>query len=463
MAKETRPILPLLLEKKPVELVKPSKHIPSEILSLSTLDNDCYNEEMCATIHVYKANEKNQNDPVLLLRKALSEFLVYYYPLSGKLMRRESDRKLQIAFLGEGVPFEAATASLDLSSLNYMEYVDEQIALRLVPEIEIDYESNVCYHPLALQVTKFACGGFTMGIALTHVVCDGFGAAQVIRALTDLAAGKSEPSVIPVWQRELLVGKIDNEPAKVHGSHIAGLLATSPYFPTTDMVTEIINIPAANIKRLKDSLMRESEFLKENFTTYEVLSSCMWKARSRALKLNPDGFTVLGTAVSFRHVIDPPLPQGFYGNAYVDVYIELTVRELEEASISDIAQRVKESKKTAYDKAYREEELKNMERLMRDDVKFEGERDGILLLSDWRNTGLFESTDFGWNEPVNLVPLTERRSAEHTWLIMRPPKLDPSMEGGVRVIITMPRDAIVEFKQEMDSMIMNKLYLGDTN
>ncbi|CAN6880307.1 unnamed protein product [Brassica oleracea var. botrytis] len=452
----TKPILPLLLEKKPLELIKPSKYTPCETLSLSTLDNDLFNEVMYATIYVFKANEKNQNDPVPLLRKALSELLVYYYPLSGKLMRRESDRKLQLVFWGEGVPFEVATAALNLSSLNYIENLDDQIALRLVPDIEIDYDSNVSYHPLALQVTKFACGGFTIGTALTHAVCDGFGVAQIIHALTELAAGKSEPTVKPVWQRERLDGKFDNESAKVPGGHITSLLATSPYIPTSDMVTDIINIQAVNIKRLKDSLMRECEFPKEGFTTYEILSSCIWKARSRALKLNPDGITVLGVAVGIRHVLDPPLPQGFYGNAYVDVYIELTVRELQEASISDIANHVKKAKKTAYDKGYLEEELNNTERLIRDDKKFEGVSDGLLFLTDWRNIGWFGSMDFGWNEPVNLRPLTEQKSAVHIGMILRPSQLDPSMEGGVKVIMTLPRVAMVDFKREMDAL--NKLY-----
>ncbi|KAF8093771.1 hypothetical protein N665_0378s0001 [Sinapis alba] len=456
MANQTKPILPLLLEKKPLELIKPSKHIPCETLSLSTLDNDLFNEVMYATIYVFKANEKNQNDPVPLLRKALSELLVYYYPLSGKLMRRESDRKLQLVFWREGVPFQVATASLNLSSLNYIENLDDQVALRLVPEIEIDYDSNVSYHPLALQVTKFSCGGFTIGTALTHAVCDGFGVAQIIHALTELAAGKSEPTVKPVWQRERLVGQFDYEHAKVPGGHITSLLATSPYIPTSDMVTETISIQARNINRLKDSLMRESEYPKDGFTTYEVLSSCIWKARSRALKLNLDGITVLGVAVGIRHVLDPPLPKGFYGNAYVDVYIELTVRELQEASISDIAKHVKKAKKTAYDKGYLEEELKNTERLMRDDVKFEGASDGLLFLTDWRNIGWFGSMDFGWNEPVNLRPLTEQKSAVHIGMILKPSQLDPSMEGGVKVIMTLPRVAMVDFKREMNAL--NKLY-----
>ncbi|KAL1206581.1 Spermidine coumaroyl-CoA acyltransferase [Cardamine amara subsp. amara] len=461
MTYKTKLSLPLVLEKKPVEFVRPSKHTPCEILSLSTLDNDFLNEVMYATIYVFKANEKNRNDPVSLLRKAFSDLLVYYYPLSGKLTRRESDRKLQLVCRGEGVQFEVATTSLDLSSLNYIENLDDQVALQLVPEIEIAYNTNVSYQPLALQVTKFSCGGFTIGTALMHAVCDGFGVAQIIHALTELAGGKSEPSVIPVWQRERLVGKVDNEPAKVPGGNVASLLVTSPYIPSNDMVTETINIQPGTIKKLKDYLMRECNFPKECFTTYEVISSCIWKLRSRALKLNPDGITVLGVAVGIRHILDAPLPQGYYGNAYIDVYVELTVRELEEASISDIAKNVKKAKKTAYDKGYLKEELNNTERLMRENVKFEGVSDGLLVLTDWRNIGWFGSMDFGWNEPVNLRPLSQKESAAHMGMILRPSKLDASMEGGVKVIMTLPRDAMVEFKKEMDAM--NKLYYGDNN
>lgn len=153
MSNQTTRNLPLLLEMKQTELVTPSKHTPREVLSLSTLDSDVLNEDMYATIYVYKGNERNKNDPVTLLRKALSELLVYYYPLSGKLVRGESGRKPQLVCQGEGVPFAVATASLDLISLDYLEKLDDEVALRLVPEIEIDYDTDFCYHPLALQVS----------------------------------------------------------------------------------------------------------------------------------------------------------------------------------------------------------------------------------------------------------------------------------------------------------------------
>lgn len=89
MTNQTNSSLPLLLEKKSIELVKPSKHTPSGTLSFSSLDNNPLDEVRHASVYVFEANEKNQNDPVSLLRKALSELLVYYYPLSGRLLRQK--------------------------------------------------------------------------------------------------------------------------------------------------------------------------------------------------------------------------------------------------------------------------------------------------------------------------------------------------------------------------------------
>nr|VDD00808.1 unnamed protein product [Brassica oleracea]VDD00810.1 unnamed protein product [Brassica oleracea] len=450
MANETKPKpTTLLLEKKPTEFVKPSKKTPWKTLFLSTLDNDPLNEVMYGALYVFKANEKNHNDPVSLLRKALSELLVYYYPLSSKMSRRRSDRKLQLTYYSEGVPFVIATATCNLATLNYIENIDEEIALRLVPEVELNYQYEISYHPLTLQVTKFPCGGFTIGVALSHAVSDGFSFAMIMHALTELAGGKSKPSVMPVWERERLVRGIDNKPARVPGSNSDGLLATSPYMPTDFMVTETINIRPENIKKLRDTLVREDEFLnKEGVTTFEVLSAYIWKSRCRALNLNLDGITVLGFAVGIRHVLDPPVPRGYYGNSYMDVYIELTVRELDESSISDIVKLVKRTKKSAYDKKNVEEELRNIERLIKEDAKFEGLSDSLLFLTDMRNIGYFESVDFGWKEPVHVRPLTPE-SAKNLGMILRPSKVDPSMEGGVKVMMTLPRDAMVNFKQEM--------------
>lgn len=201
---------------------------------------------------------------------------------------------------------------------------------------------------------------------------------------------------------------------------------------------------------LKDTLVRECEFPNESFTTYEILSACIWKARSRALNLELDRITVLGIVVGFRHVLDPPLSEGYYGNSIIDVYIELTARELHESSISDIVKLVKRAKKKAYDKRYIEEELRNTERMIKEDVKFDEVIDGLLFMTDMRNIRSFGSMDFDWNEPVNMRGLMFQESAQNLGMILGPSKL---YEGGVRVVMTLPKDAMVKFKQELDAMM----------
>lgn len=157
MTNQTNPSLPLLLKKQSIELVKPSKHTPSGTLSLSSLDNNPLGEDRHAVIYVFEANEKNQNDPVSLLREALSKLLVYYYPLSGRLVRRKSDRKFQLVCNGEGVPLAVATAAPHLPTLNFIENFVDEVALRLVPEIELNSENEIGDHPLAMQVLLKIC------------------------------------------------------------------------------------------------------------------------------------------------------------------------------------------------------------------------------------------------------------------------------------------------------------------
>ncbi|ESQ54204.1 hypothetical protein EUTSA_v10027544mg, partial [Eutrema salsugineum] len=254
----------------------------------------------------------------------------------------------------------------------------------------------------------------------------------------------SEPTVVPVWQRERLVMKI--EPGAGAGSR-SSLLTTLPYMPSNDLVKNHL------INNKNATLVRECEFEKESYTTYEILSACLWKSRSRALNLDLDKITVLGIIVGIRHVLDPPLSEGYYGNSIIDVYIELTTRELYEASISDIVKLVKRAKKKAYDRRYVEEVLRNTERMIKEDVKFGDVIDGSLFMTDMRNVGFFGSMDFGWNEPVNLRGLMFEESAKNMGMILRPSKLGLAMEGGVRVVMTLPRDAMVKSKQEMDDMM----------
>lgn len=198
---------PLVVEKSEVVLVKPSKPTPDVSLSLSTLDNNPMLENIVQTICVFApkpyVEDQPNHDLAYLLQHALSHALVYYYPFAGKLHRKPDDNRLQLSCKpGDGVPFIRATAACTLSSLDHVDSAGDE-AYQLVPCYE-PVKGCEGYDPLALQVTKFACGGITIGMSHSHSVADGVGAAQFFRAIIELATGKTQPSVIPVWKRERL-------------------------------------------------------------------------------------------------------------------------------------------------------------------------------------------------------------------------------------------------------------------
>lgn len=454
------------VDKKDVILVKPFKPTPSQILSLSTSDNIRDLELICHSVFVYQANPADDEvakpqlkDPAFIIEEALSKVLVYYYPLAGKLKRQKTDGKLRITCNADddGVPLLVATADCPLSILNYLDGVDVQTAKHFAFDFPSDEsDDNIGYPPLALQVTKFLCGGFTIAFSLSHSVCDGFGASQFFRALAEFASGKTEPSVIPVWEREKLVAKpIQQIPPFMVPKDS---LATSPYLPTTDIVHDCFYLTADNIKRLKMKLMNESTkdeyFVKESVTSLEVIAANIWRARFRALKLNPDGSTVFHMAVGIRHNINPPLPQGYYGNAFTSAITAITGKDLIEGSLGKAVKQIKESKKLAFNNDYIWEMMSISEKLNEmNKSEGEGANGANMVLTDWRQLGLLNDVDFGWKGAVNMIPVPWKMFGTVDLVLLLPPcKLDKSMKGGVRVLVFLPTAAIAKFREEMEAL-----------
>ncbi|KAK3022960.1 hypothetical protein RJ639_046778 [Escallonia herrerae] len=119
-----------------------------------------------------------------------------------------------------------------------------------------------------------------------------------------------------------------------------GSLATSPFLPTTNLLHECVNVHANNIKRLKTTLQREAgnEVPNESctFTTLEILGAYVWRSRFIALKHNSDGKTAFCLAMGIRHLLNPPLPAGYYGNAFMSANAVLTGRDLNEWPLSRV-------------------------------------------------------------------------------------------------------------------------------
>ncbi|KAL1196860.1 Spermidine sinapoyl-CoA acyltransferase [Cardamine amara subsp. amara] len=433
---------PLVVKKSQVVIVKPSKATPDVSLSLSTLDNDPYIERHAKTIYVYAPPSPNDvhHDPASLFQKALSDVIVYYYPLAGVLHRRSHDDRLELTCTpADGVPFVKATVDCTLSSLNYLEGMDSGALDQLVHcDLAVTSGGSI---PLALQITLFACGGFTLGTALSHSLCDGFGASQFFKALTELAAGKTQPSIIPVWDRHCLTlkdfkGQVEEEqaPKLVDFVEACSSAATSPYTPSNDMVCEIFNVTSEEITQLKKKVTEE-------VTTLEILAAYVWRARCRALKLSPDGTTLFGMTVGIRRIMDPPLREGYYGNAFVKANVAMKAGELSESPLSHIVKLIKEAKRAALDKKYVYEELKDTERTLKMKIACQGGNGAFTLITDWRQLGMLDEVDFGYGGTKNIIPLMPTFLSDICIFM-------PRKQGGVRVLVTFPKPAMDNLKEQ---------------
>ncbi|XP_058782090.1 spermidine coumaroyl-CoA acyltransferase-like [Vicia villosa] len=447
----------LKLEPKDIVLVKPSKPTPSPTLSLSTLDNKDFNNNLCQTVHVYQSS--TTNDSPRLFKQALSHALVYYYPYAGRIMKHVNDEKFRVVFSANseefGVPFLEANASCTLSSLNYLDNTDTEFAKDLV------FDPQDKSFPLVFMVTKFRCGGFTIGMGVSHVICDGFGASQLFKAIIELANGKSEPSLKPVWEREILVGPIVTKQKASQCFMNKEPTSFSPLLlkPNTVVKQYCFKIEKKVIEKLKMRLINESQERFESVTTFESLGAYVWRARARALKLDNKGKTVLTMLVSMRrNMEDICLPEGYYGNSTVDAKVVLKASELKEKPLHEIVKLMKKMKNDAFTTDFVKNAIKtSLERNEEEEDYSIGLASGeVMVLTMWKHLGFQESINFGGNEGVDMViaPRNLFASAD-TCIFTSPNKLDDhdqAMKGGVRIFISLPVDAFEEFKKEIEAL-----------
>ncbi|CAN6374786.1 unnamed protein product [Urochloa humidicola] len=217
-------------------LVGPSKPTPRETKRLSDTDDQETLRSHVPFVFFYRggvhAHADGRDDPASVIRRALGEALVPYYPLAGRLREVEA-RKLVVDCTGEGVMFVEADADVRLAEL-------EAAGLRppfpCMDQLLSDVEGSdgVLGCPLLLiQVTRLLCGGFVFALRLNHAMCDATGIAQFISVMAELARGLPVPTIAPPWSRELLDARNPPRPSFPHPEFDA----VPPPPPPGDMVT----------------------------------------------------------------------------------------------------------------------------------------------------------------------------------------------------------------------------------
>ncbi|KAL2521949.1 HXXXD-type acyl-transferase family protein [Forsythia ovata] len=426
------------------ELVRPAKPTPREYKLLSDIDDQEGLRFQIPVIQFYRHDPSLMaagKDPVNVIREALAKTLVFYYPFAGRL-REGSGRKLMVDCTGEGVMFIEADAEVSLR-----EFGDAlQPPFPCLEELLYDVpgSSGVLNCPLLLiQVTRLKCGGFIFALRLNHTMCDAAGLVQFMDAVGEIARGAPAPSVLPVWQRELLNARQLPHISCKHHEYEQVPDTKGTIIPLDDMVHKSFFFGSKEVNSLRKLVPPELH----NCSTFELLTACLWRCRTIAISPDPEEEMRILCIVNARNRFNPPLPVGYYGNAFA---FPVAISTAENLCKNPLGYALELVTKTKSDVTM--EYMKSLADLMviRGRPHFTVVRS--YLVSDVTRAG-FGEVDFGWGKAAYGGPAKGGVGAIPGVASFYIPFRNKKGENGIVVPICLPALAMERFVEELESMI----------
>ncbi|KAF5198839.1 Benzyl alcohol o-benzoyltransferase [Thalictrum thalictroides] len=306
---------------------------------------------------------------------------------------------------------------------------------------DVPGSSGIVNCPLLLiQVTRLLCGGFTVAIRFNHTMCDGPGFIQFLTAVSEIACGVCVPSIRPIWKRELLSAR--NPPQVSCEHHIYQELPDSKGTPLLD---DMVQAQSSFFFGPEDIAVLRSQVPPHlrKCSRFEIISACLWRCRTMALSLNPNDEVRLACIVNSRTILNPPLPVGFYGNAFGFPVARSTAGKLCQNPLGYALELVKKAKADGT-----EEFMRSTADLLVEKGRLQYVVERTYIISDVTRLG-FTDIDFGWGKPVFSGP-TGAMPLEASIFV---PLQNKKGENGIVATINLPTPFMVKLFREIEEMI----------
>ncbi|XP_020157389.3 acyl transferase 1 [Aegilops tauschii subsp. strangulata] len=440
------------------ELLPPARTTPRETKALSDLDDQRTLRYYETVIGFFRSNDLagRPDDPVKAIRAALREGLVYYYPIAGRL-REDGAGRLVVDCTAEGVVFVEAYVDARLEEFGEPLLPPYPCVEELLCHVG-DTRAVVGKPLLFMQVTRLKCGGFVLGFHICHNLADGFGMAQFIKAVSDIARGEAAPTILPVWERELLTSRgllppvnrlypVHQPPVNGSGSAARDMMLS---VPPESMVAKYFLFGPREVSALRDRI--PAGHPARSATIFELVTAVMWRCRTVALGYEPGQRVRLMTTMNARGRWNnhTPIPWGYYGNAHVSPIAEVVVGELRGQPLADTVELVRETKRGMTKE--RMESMVEAVALLREWPP--STMDRIYEVSDVRWMAV-NVLDFGWADLAGGgIPLagdlTSKLGSDHMWC--------RNENGEVSTVVSMllPRAAMDRFTEEIAVWLSHK-------
>ncbi|RHN47483.1 putative shikimate O-hydroxycinnamoyltransferase [Medicago truncatula] len=408
-------------------IVIPSKPTPNP--KLFSLCEQIKLRTHAPLLYVFKPhNHKNTSTFLETLKKSLSQALVAYYPLAGRLSLIKGGR-WEIHCNAKGALLLEAKCE-ELTNLNQLgDFVPTNLVSQLIPNI--NYNLPIEDIPLlAVQLTRFNCGGFTLGVALCRAATDGTATMCFMNAWAKLARGENlDPSEFPCHDRTMLNSRKLTHSSSLHRHHHE--FDTPPIQVDHDLGnTREVSVAIVKLTREQVSILKKNVNSRVNFqptskdvpktkpySTFEVIAGYLWRCVSKARCMeNNDQPTRLSTLVNCRNRLKPPLPSGYAGNAAfptvtpIRSFNDLTCKPLGDAveDVHKALERVTEEYvMSALDYIDREKDMDllryNFHYPAKSVCKGQYKGNPNIFVVSWMNFS-YKDADFGLGEPVYFGP-----------------------------------------------------------
>ncbi|XP_060210349.1 stemmadenine O-acetyltransferase-like [Lycium barbarum] len=338
----------------------------------------------------YDSTTKFSNDH---LKKSLSKTLTYIYPLAG----RKID-EFTIECNDEGVDFlEANVSNITLS--NIVNDPKIETLCQLLPCHVLDRSIRQSDQVLLrVQLTKFPCGGISIGVCVSHLVAD----------------ASSLGTFVKTW------AKMNQEnDQECNGIDTGFIVDVTGIFPPTDLGNNpwLTLIPTEEELPLKISMKRfifdnsklatliQSCPVEERYATrFEALSAFLWSSIIPTWKDKKSDIKVyiLLISINLRNRMNPNLPTNSIGNL---VYPTMAKWEVEEGEIDykKLVEKVQESIRKVDDsyitRVHEKNEYINYSNSILELAITRGNEVGFAGCISWCKIPFYEA-DFGWGKPT---------------------------------------------------------------
>ncbi|KAK1606395.1 hypothetical protein QYE76_030068 [Lolium multiflorum] len=368
----------VMISKSPAVVVKASEPVMAAgDIKLSPYDMWFVNDP----VTVFLVFEHPIREPVETIKRGLSQALVHYYPVAGRLAVGATAGELVINCTANGVSFVAASANCALKD------VQDLSDPSLKEELAVFYPAanGLCRSsdPLVLmQVTVFSCGGFVLGLTLNHAVADGVGMAQFLQAIGELSRGLPSPSVVPIRQDDSLI----LIPPPVFTKFLQYMGSIQP----SQMAVLNIAVKSSLISHIKEKYASMNP--GRRCSAFDAVAAVLWRCRTRATMSDPDALNVLLFIASARKYAGAK--EGYYGNCLMVQLVSATAGAVANGDITDIVKMIHGTK----NRVPHESDIDNLLQV--------ADSYNIMSMNSWRSLVIRpagEAIDFGGGAPARAM------------------------------------------------------------